>query len=230
MSEQRQMILGVDFDDTLFLKSFPHNYSQPNWPVIKHVKRRKAEGWYIILVTCRTAPDLVNGAVQAAEAVGITFDAVNQNHPDQIAKWGECRKIYCDEYIDDKSLSIRELEPVSTNADDLRKPVVFISGKMRGLPNNGKHSFDMAAERLRERGHTVLNPVDLPNGLPEDRYMPISIAMIDAADCVYMLCGWHDSKGARAEYSYAICQGKQIIFEFDEQERIRHGIEEETES
>ena len=45
-----------------------------------------------------------------------------------------------------------------------------------------------------------------------------------------MLCGWHDSKGARAEYSYAICQGKQIIFEFDEQERIRHGIEEETKS
>lgn len=230
MSEHRQMILGVDFDDTLFLNSFPHNYGQPNWPVIKHVKRRMAEGWYIILVTCRTAPDLVNGAVQAAEAVGITFDAVNQNHPDQIAKWGECRKIYCDEYIDDKSLSIRELEPVSTNADDLRKPVVFISGKMRGLPNNGKHSFDMAASRLRERGYAVLNPADIPGGLPEDRYMPISIAMIDAADCVYMLCGWHDSKDARAEYSYAICQGKQIIFEFDEQERIRHGIEEETES
>ena len=228
MSEHRQMILGVDFDDTLFLNSFPHNYDHPNWPVIEHVKRRMTEGWYIILVTCRTAPDLVYGAVQAAKAVGVTFDAINQNHPDQIAKWGECRKIYCDEYIDDKSLSIRDIDPDSKIPAGGRKSVVFISGKMRGLPNNGKHSFDMAAERLRERGYVVLNPADIPNGLPEDRYMPISIAMIDAADCVYMLCGWHDSEGARAEYNYAVCQGKLIIFESNEQERIRHGIEEET--
>ena len=90
------------------------------------------------------------------------------------------------------------------------------------------HNFDIAETRLRERNCIVLNPADIPNGLPEDRYMPISIAMIDAADCVYMLCDWHDSKGARAEYSYAVCQGKRLIFEFEEQERIRHGIEEET--
>lgn len=106
MSEERQMILGVDFDDTLFLNSFPHNYSQPNWPVVAHVRRRMAEGWYVILVTCRTAPELVSGAVQAAETVGVRFDAVNQNHPAQVAKWGECRKIYCDEYIDDKNISL----------------------------------------------------------------------------------------------------------------------------
>ena len=208
MSETRQKILGVDFDDTLFLNSFPHNYTQPNWPVIRHVIRRMTEGWYIILVTCRTAPELVNGAVAAARSAGITFDAINQNHPAQIAKWGDCRKIYCDEYIDDKNFI--------PGSEDERQPVIFISGKMRGLPDLGKHNFDIAEANLRQRGYIVLNPADLPTGMQPERYLPICIAMLQAADSVYMLDGWQDSKGACAEHSYALCQGKQIIYQKDE--------------
>ena len=223
MSEDRQRILGVDFDDTLFLHSFPHNYSQPNWPVIRHVKKRMAEGWYIILVTCRTAPDLVSGAVQAAKDVGISFDAINQNHPLMVAKWGECRKIFCDEYIDDKNLPVASLGEEGDN----RKPIIYISGKMRGLPQNGKPYFDAAARRLQNMGFIVLNPANLPDGMPEDKYMPICISMLEAADGVYMLDGWHDSRGARSEYTYAVCQGKKIIFENDHStERTHYGLKE----
>ena len=102
-------ILGVDFDDTLFIDSFPHNYDKPNWPVINYVKKRKEEGWYIILVTCRTENDVINGAIDACKKVGIHFDAVNENHPALIEFYGDSRKISCDEYIDDKNITIASI-------------------------------------------------------------------------------------------------------------------------
>lgn len=102
-------ILGVDFDETLFLKSFPNNYTQPNWPVINYVKRRKKEGWYIILVTCRTDETILKNAIKACKRVGIQFDAVNENHPALIAYYGNSRKISCDEYIDDKNITIESI-------------------------------------------------------------------------------------------------------------------------
>ena len=60
--------------------------------------------------------------------------------------------------------------------------IIYIAGKMRGLPDLGKAEFDAAAERLREEGHIVLNPAGLPVGMPIDRYMPICLAMVNAAD------------------------------------------------
>lgn len=200
-----QKILGVDFDNIIFLDSFPDNFTKPNWPVIWHIRERQEQGWYIILVTCRTTADLVNAAVVAAESVGVHFDAINANHPAQIAKWGDCRKIYCDEYIDDRNITI----------DRVRKAhrIIYIAGKMRGLPDNWKKHFDTAEMFLRSKGYIVLNPSVLPDGMPDDKYMPICLSMLDAADSVYMLDGRKDSSGAKAEYDYAVCQGKTIIFE-----------------
>ena len=204
---EHQKILGVDFDNTLFLDSFPYNFSEPNWPVIQHVRRRQAAGWYIILVTCRTTAELVNAAVQAAAGVGIRFDAINSNHPEQVAKWGDCRKIYCDEYIDDKNITV---DTVQMNG------IIYISGKMRGLPDKGKSHFAAAERSLRDRGYIVLNPSQLPDGMPDDTYMPICLAMLEAADSIYMLCGWEDSVGATSELAYAKCQNKTILYERDE--------------
>lgn len=105
---QFQKILGVDFDGTLFIDRYPE-IGDPIWPVIRHVKRRKQQGWYIILVTCRHKDDDIQRAIEAAASVGITFDAINENHPEQIEAYGDCRKIYCDEYIDDKNITIDSL-------------------------------------------------------------------------------------------------------------------------
>lgn len=183
----------------------------------------------IILVTCRTDADLVNGAVEASLSVGIRFDAINSNHPDQVSKWGDCRKIYCDEYIDDKNIALSDLSPTAVSAKPDRKPIVYIAGKMRGLPNYGKPRFDEAEQYLLSKGCIVLNPSNLPNDMPQYKYMPICLSMLEAADSVFMLNGWQDSKGACSEYHYAICQGKQIIFESEESaERIFHGAEKES--
>lgn len=107
MNQNIPKILGVDFDDTLFLDSYPNNFSRPCWENISHVIKRKNEGWYIILVTCRHTDDMIEHAVKVSRSVGVEFDAVNENHPLLIEKYGDCRKIYCDEYLDDKNIIIR---------------------------------------------------------------------------------------------------------------------------
>ena len=77
-----------------------------------------------------------------------------------------------------------------------------------------------AARLLRTCGHTVLNPAVLPQ-LPEDKYLPICTAMIDAADAIYLLDGWSKSLGARCERLYAKRQGKLELTEKDIKIRIK---------
>lgn len=91
--------------------------------------------------------------------------------------------------------------------------IIYIAGKMTGLPDLGREHFKMAERRLKKAGHTVLNPAILPDTLPKDAYLPICLAMIDAADSLYMLSGWEDSRGARLERDYAGYQGKLIGYE-----------------
>lgn len=94
-----------------------------------------------------------------------------------------------------------------------RKKVIFLSGKMSGLPDFGRAHFAEAEAKMKARGYIVLNPATLPIGMEDNKYMPICIAMLDAADEVLMLEGWDKSKGARVEFAYAIRQDKAVIFE-----------------
>jgi hypothetical protein len=84
---------------------------------------------------------------------------------------------------------------------------------MTGLPDLGKAKFAAAANRLREEGHIVLNPAELPDGMNADRYMPICLSMVGVADMVFALDNWQDSPGAVIEIKLARYQGKKIITE-----------------
>lgn len=99
--------------------------------------------------------------------------------------------------------SVALLEVLGVEVMALRGDAMYISGKMTGLPDKGKAAFAEAEEYLRKMGFVVLNPAVLPDGLDGNRYMPMCIAMIDAADAVVMLDGWEDSPGARLEKAYA---------------------------
>ena len=90
---------------------------------------------------------------------------------------------------------------------------IYIAGKMAGLPDKGRAKFASAAERLREKGHIVLNPAELPDGMPGSSYMPICLAMVGVADAVYALDNWTQSEGATVEVRYAKYQGKAILHE-----------------
>ena len=95
-------IIAVDFDGTLFDTEWPSIIKKPNYELIECLISRKEYGDRIILWTCRCGKDL-EVAVEACANQGLIFDAVNENLPDMIEKFGgDSRKIFADIYIDDK--------------------------------------------------------------------------------------------------------------------------------
>lgn len=96
------------------------------------------------------------------------------------------------------------------------KKIIYIAGKMRGLPDYGRGKFSAAEDYLKSLGYIVLNPACLPIGMNDDKYLPICIQMINAADSVYMLNNWGDSQGAMVEHYFAEAQGKEISYEPEE--------------
>lgn len=106
-------IIAVDFDGCICTEAWP-NIGQPNWDIIDALKKEKAIGSKLILWTCRVGERLQE-AISACESWGLTFDAVNENLPETLAKYSnlESRKISADEYWDDKGItkgSMREEE------------------------------------------------------------------------------------------------------------------------
>lgn len=66
---------------------------------------RQELGDKLILWTCRENNELT-AAVEWCEDNGLLFDAINDNLPEIIEKYGSnSRKISCDFYIDDKAIS-----------------------------------------------------------------------------------------------------------------------------
>ena len=96
-------IIAVDFDGTLFDTEWPSIIKKPNTELIDWLNYRKTyHEDRIILWTCRCGKDL-EVAVNACAEQGLIFDAVNENLPDMIEKFGgDTRKIFADIYIDDK--------------------------------------------------------------------------------------------------------------------------------
>lgn len=93
---------------------------------------------------------------------------------------------------------------------------IYISGAMAKRPNTYKEEFAKAEREITDKGYTVINPAWLPEGLDRNRYMPICLSMVDAADAIYMMDGWEDSKGARLEKAYAEYQDKLVLYERSE--------------
>lgn len=78
---------------------------------------------------------------------------------------------------------------------------IYIAGRIAGDPDYADKFFE-AAEELRAKGHIVLNPATLPEGMDKADYMRVCLSMIDTADIVYLLPGWAASPGARLEMIY----------------------------
>ena len=80
---------------------------------------------------------------------------------------------------------------------------IYIAGPMTGYENFNRNSFNDAAIACIENQSIPLNPAILPPGLTQGQYMDICLAMIRAADAIYLLKGYEESKGAMAELAYA---------------------------
>lgn len=93
------MIIAVDFDGTLSYGEYPYT-GKPNKRLIDWLILRKSGGDKLILWTCRHDKPLEDAVLWCKEQ-GLEFDAVNENLPEMIERFGESRKVGADYYIDD---------------------------------------------------------------------------------------------------------------------------------
>lgn len=93
---------------------------------------------------------------------------------------------------------------------------IYISGKITDNPN-AEQQFETAEQWLLLNDYKPINPLKV--GMPlrqaftHDDYMSLSFELIRLSDVVYMLDGWQDSPGAKAELVYAKAIGKKVKFE-----------------
>ena len=100
---------------------------------------------------------------------------------------------------------------------------VYISGPMSGLPDNNRKAFAAVAKKLRadSRFTEVVSPAELdhvPDATWAD-FMRRDIAELVKCDAIYMLPGWHNSKGAQIERQLAFVLGIDVQYA----ELCRHG-------
>lgn len=127
MQGQQYEFVAVDFDGTLCTDAFPE-IGEPKILVITYVKWLAAQGSKIILHTCRengTRP-LLDEALDFCKAQEIPLFAVNENpgnrYPERYGlSHSDGRKVYADLYIDDKAISVQEVERAAGLAYLLRK-------------------------------------------------------------------------------------------------------------
>lgn len=91
---------------------------------------------------------------------------------------------------------------------------IYIAGPMAGHPDYWE-TFALAERALIKKGWIVLNPAVLPQGLKPEAYMPICLAMLNAADAICMLEGWLTSTGARTEKAFAGYQRKACYLDLE---------------
>ncbi len=104
MDLNKNQVIAVDFDGTLCKQAWPE-IGEENKELIRHLKKRKAEGARLILWTNREG-DLLEEAVEWCRERGLEFDTVNANLPELIDLYkNDCRKINADIYIDDKAVN-----------------------------------------------------------------------------------------------------------------------------
>ena len=99
------MIYAVDFDGTLSMGEWPA-VGPANNGLFDFLKKKQRQGDKLILWTCR-AGEALSDAVEFCKDNGLEFDAVNDNLPEIVEKYGSnSRKITCDVYLDDRACHV----------------------------------------------------------------------------------------------------------------------------
>lgn len=94
-------IIAVDFDGTLCENKYP-DIGEPNKGLITYLRTEQSNGATIILWTCREGERLKEAIIWSFN-LGLNFDFVNENAPEMIEAFGgDTRKIFANEYIDDR--------------------------------------------------------------------------------------------------------------------------------
>lgn len=112
---------------------------------------------------------------------------------------------------------------MTSTTTSLVKRKIYLAGPMSGLPNFNYPAFHAAAARLRAMGHTVLNPAENPT--PPcgtwQAYMRMALAQLVQCECIVLLPGWADSKGALIERKLAQVLGMEVVNFLDDPVLLR---------
>lgn len=89
---------------------------------------------------------------------------------------------------------------------------IYLAGPMAGMPEDNYPEFNKAAAWLRSKGHMVFNPAeleqtsyDIKNNDQLRKIMAKEFAFICLeSECIALLPGWENSKGAFAEWALAV--------------------------
>ena len=101
------MIIAVDFDGVLSSAGKWPGVGEPNEALMNWLSDLRTGGHKVILWTCRVGEALESAVAQCREH-GLEFDAVNDNIPEIVEKYGvNGRKITADYYIDDKTVVVK---------------------------------------------------------------------------------------------------------------------------
>jgi nucleoside 2-deoxyribosyltransferase len=87
-----------------------------------------------------------------------------------------------------------------------RSKRIYLAGPISNMPGHNIAAFNSAADKLREQGFDVVNPVEMQGGdmtMPRAFYMRADIAAILTVDAVAVLPNWQASKGATLEVMIA---------------------------
>ena len=91
--------------------------------------------------------------------------------------------------------------------------IIYIAGPITNVFDY-RQNFTAAEKELTAKGHTVINPSNLPSGLGDNsNYLPICFAMIDQSNAMYFLNGWENSDGSMQERGYGFKKGKKLFYE-----------------
>jgi hypothetical protein len=95
---------------------------------------------------------------------------------------------------------------------------IYISGAVTGT-DDYLERFAEAEIQLKAQGFEVINPAAvnavLPRSTSYEQYMAVSRTLHRFCDCVFMLNGWENSRGAKQEFAWSVLDEKKIYFEKD---------------
>jgi hypothetical protein len=88
----------------------------------------------------------------------------------------------------------------------INNPIIFICGQ--DIRHNA--SLRIVEETLKLHCWTVINPQNVVEGLCECSYLPVYLALLEAADAIYVLPGADDFE-CKTLINYASAQGISIL-------------------